>query len=230
MDAVWYGSFLISILMVTVFMIIFSRCNHTELDQHEKVEAFASVRIGSNSYKVHEDLENPYKAAELMDQLNVTARTFIDRLKSKFTPDKINNIHPQYRDRVTYCIDALQRNYRSANLEENIPERSGGDTSYVIDKGEVFAMCLRDPHQNNKLDDKKLNELTFVLIHELTHLGTQTYGHDDLFWNNFKFLLQEAVKFGLYKPVDYKKVGSPYCGIVISYSPLYDPKLVEYHI
>ena len=38
-------------------------------------------------------------------------------------------------------------------------------------------------------------------------------GHDDEFWNNFKFLLQIAVKNNLYTPIDYGKKSQEYCAV-----------------
>lgn len=199
-------------------------------EQHGHSEGFANIKVGSNAYKVHEDLENPLEAAKTMDKLNLTATKLIDYLMNKYVHDQQNllTIKENKRKIVKNGIKAMKKNFKTANMEENIPERSGGDTSYVIDKGEVFAMCLRDPKKNNKLQENE-NDLTFVLIHEMAHLFTSTYGHDTLFWNNFRFLLQEAVGINLYQPIDYKKTGSPYCGIVVTYSPLYDNSLLDYH-
>jgi hypothetical protein len=198
--------------------------------QRNVFEGFAYVRsIGGNAYKIHEDLDNPALAANTMDELNTIATTLIDTLTAKYIKDPagLGNIKPDYRHIVQKGIVALKKNFKTANLEENIPARSGGDTSYVIDKGAVFALCLRDPKNNNTVESK-MNNLMFVLIHELAHLFTSTFGHDELFWNNFKFLLQEAVELGLYEAADYKRTGSPYCGIVVTYSPLFDSSLKEY--
>lgn len=203
-----------------------------QLGQSEsRPEGFTSIKVGSNAYKVHEDLENPHKAAVAMDKLNAKAKKLIQHLINKYiaNANNINMIKKNKRKIVLHGIKAMKKNFKTANLEENIPERSGGDTSYVIDKGEVFAMCLRDPKKNNQLQENE-NDLTFVLIHELAHLFTSTYGHDTLFWNNFNFLLKEAVSINLYTPVDYKKTGSPYCGIVVSYSPLFDKSLTNYYL
>ena len=40
----------------------------------------------------------------------------------------------------------------------------------------------------------ELNTLVFVGIHELSHIASVTKGHGDEFWDNFKFLLENAVK------------------------------------
>lgn len=195
-----------------------------------KKEPFAKVRGGNNLYMVHEDLENPELAAETMDKLNSIALKIIDNLTNKYIDgDGLKYIKPQYKDTVKKGIKALKKNFKTANMQENIPERSGGDTSYVINKGDIFAMCLRDPKQGNKVDDE-LNTLTFVLVHEMSHLAHKGYGHPTSFWEMFRFILQETVEMGLYQKVDYKSVGSPYCGIVVTYSPLYDSRLVNYKI
>ena len=195
-----------------------------------RVEGFAMVRVGDNSYKIHEDLQDPIKAAQTMDRLNTVAKSLIGKLYEKYIENSngMDLIDDKYKKIVKEGIKDLKKNFVSANMEENIPERSGGsDTSYVIDTGDVFAMCLRDPKNGNQLDPK-FNELTFVLIHELSHLAHKGYGHPNSFWCMFRFILQEAVEFGLYEKTNYKQMGSDYCGIVITYSPLYDSKLVDY--
>ena len=45
----------------------------------------------------------------------------------------------------------------------------------------------------------------FVAIHEIAHIMTLSVGHTEEFWNNFKFLLENAVELNIYTPVDYKK-------------------------
>ncbi len=224
------------IALVIISINIYQRLSPKHICEHKTVsdlvkEDFAQVRGGDNYYKVHEDLDNPQGAAETMNKLNTIAMTLINYLEHKY--NSIENIRyhikPEYVSTVQDGIRALKRNYKTASLEENIPERSGGDTSYVIDKGAVFAMCLRDPKNNNQLDDK-INGLVFVLVHEMSHLFTRTYGHDASFWNNFRFMLKEASNIGVYTPINYNRTGSPYCGIVITYSPLFDSNLIDYFV
>jgi predicted metal-dependent hydrolase len=93
-------------------------------------------------------------------------------------------------------------------------------TAYSENKGEKIAFCLN----KNKVDDDliDLNTLTFVAIHELSHIMTKSVGHKQEFWENFKFLLTNAKEAGIYNPVDYKKKPKEYCGMTINDNPYYD--------
>ena len=64
--------------------------------------------------------------------------------------------------------------------------------------------------------------LMFVAIHELSHIATKSIGHKTEFWENFKFLLEQAKAAGIHTPRDYKKEPQKYCGITIRDSPAYD--------
>lgn len=92
-------------------------------------------------------------------------------------------------------------------------------TSYSVNKGEKIVFCLRSRDKNNRLMD--INTMTFVALHELAHISSKTIGHDETFWTNFKWILERAVKTGIYKEQDFKKKPVEYCGIQITDSPLY---------
>jgi hypothetical protein len=64
------------------------------------------------------------------------------------------------------------------------------------------------------------NTIMFVLLHELSHLMTESIGHTPEFWNNFRMLLQDCIKNGKYTPVNYTQNPVEYCGMTISDSPL----------
>ena len=107
----------------------------------------------------------------------------------------------------------LKKNFNPDVLKEGIDNPSY--TSYTVNKGEEIILCLRT---DGKLVD--INILTFVCIHELSHIGNETVGHDDAFWEFFKELLIEAINIGIYIKYDYKKVPVKYCGMMITDSPL----------
>jgi hypothetical protein len=93
-------------------------------------------------------------------------------------------------------------------------------TAYSENKGEKIAFCLNTKKDGNKLID--INTLTFVALHELSHIMTESIGHKQDFWQNFKFLLQNAKDSKIYNPVDYKKNPQEYCGMKINDNPYYD--------
>jgi len=92
-------------------------------------------------------------------------------------------------------------------------------TSYSVNKGEKVVLCLRSRDKSNKLMD--LNTMMFVALHELSHISSKTIGHDETFWNNFKWLLQNSVQIGIYQEQDFKQKPVEYCGIQITDYPLY---------
>ena len=51
---------------------------------------------------------------------------------------------------------------------------------------------------------------------------SKSIGHKSEFWQNFKFLLENAKEAGIHKPVDYKNEPREYCGMKIHDNPYYD--------
>ena len=49
---------------------------------------------------------------------------------------------------------------------------------------------------------------------------TESIGHTPEFWSNFKFILKDAIKFKIYKDIDFKNNPKQYCGMKITNSPL----------
>ena len=66
------------------------------------------------------------------------------------------------------------------------------------------------------------NTLMYVAMHELSHIGTVSIGHNDEFWANFKQIIQFAVEADLYQPVNYKENNTSYCGMKLTDNPYYD--------
>jgi hypothetical protein len=50
----------------------------------------------------------------------------------------------------------------------------------------------------------------------------KSYGHNQEFWQNFKFLLENAETAGIYSSKDYKNKPTEYCGMTISDNPFFD--------
>ncbi len=133
----------------------------------------------------------------------------------------------------------LVERFRPDKISETLP--TSELTAYSENKGEKLAFCLnrkntgndggdggkgrrgngeKEEEEENRLID--LHTLTFVALHELSHLMTESVGHDQQFWQNFKFLLQNAKAAGIHDPHDYKQRPREYCGLRIDDSPYYD--------
>ena len=93
-------------------------------------------------------------------------------------------------------------------------------TAYSENKGEKLAFCTTTTKEGSKLIDE--NTLTFVALHEISHIATESIGHKKEFWENFKFILKNAVSIRIYEPKDYKKKPKKYCGMTITDNPYYD--------
>ena len=129
----------------------------------------------------------------------------------------VENLGQRYRDREN--VKRMVKNFNPTTIKETLP--TSEYTAYSENKGEKLAFCLNKKKSNNEnLIDS--NTLTFVAIHELGHIMTESVGHTEEFWNNFKFLLENAVELKLYTPVDYKKEPENYCGMDIIDNPYYD--------
>jgi len=129
----------------------------------------------------------------------------------------VENLGQRYRDREN--VKRMVKNFNPTTIKETLP--TSEYTAYSENKGEKLAFCLNKKKSNNEnLIDS--NTLTFVAIHELGHIMTESVGHTEEFWNNFKFLLENAVELKLYTPVDYKKEPENYCGMDITDNPYYD--------
>jgi hypothetical protein len=94
------------------------------------------------------------------------------------------------------------------------------DTSYSENKGQKIVVCLRDKTKAPQYPLIDQNTITFVLLHEMAHLMTETIGHTQEFWNNFRRILGDAVQIGIYTPVNYAQRPTPYCGMTITDSPI----------
>jgi hypothetical protein len=157
--------------------------------------------IDGKQYMVR-GLPDKQQAADLLAQIRGNLMKLQEHL-NKLSPD----------DKRTQQIN---RNFNGDNMRESI-EKSN-TTSYSINKGEKIIFCLRSRDVEEKLAD--INTMMFVAIHEFAHIGTKSIGHTPEFWENFKWILQEAINIGIYKEVDYKSKPQDYCGMKITGSPL----------
>jgi|TARA_B110000046_G_C12883969_1_gene351394 hypothetical protein len=150
-----------------------------------------------------------------------------ERNKLELAADRLANANKNMQGLVDHCnkeypdrdnIKRLVKGYNPKKIYETLP--TSQYTAYSENKGEKLAFCLDTEKNGGTLIDP--NTLTFVAIHELSHVASKSIGHTDEFWNNFKFLLGEAKKINIYNPIDYKNKPARYCGMTISDNPYFD--------
>lgn len=173
--------------------------------------------IDGRCYKVVEDFHSIDEASETLAKLNIFAVKVMKHLRRKY----LWNNHPNgaARDIVAFLLS----NYNPDRILENAP-KNDVNTSYVDGKGQEFGMCLREKvtGQNNL---HSMHDLQFVALHEMAHMGNRTFGHEDDFWEVFKFILREAKEAGLHEPVDYAKYPMNYCSLVVRENPYFKPEI-----
>jgi len=159
--------------------------------------------VDGNKYCVRER-EKINDAANLLATVTGKCKDMVQYMKEKYPDD------PR--------VKKLVEGFNPKKINETLP--TSELTAYSENKGEKMAFCLNRTKNSTTLID--INTLTFVALHELSHIMTTSIGHKQEFWNNFKFLLENAKTAGVYSPVDYKKNPQSYCGMTITDNPMYD--------
>ncbi len=201
---------LLFILFILFILILISKAIKDE--EEHKVD-FYSINGFDNKYDFfgnHEKFAN-YLLYQIHDNITIL----------------INHLNKKYKNldnkRIREGMFRLSNSYHINKLVENIPTIFSDDTSYTVNKGETIAICLRHKNAKNKFHD--MNLITFVTVHELAHVFSISYGHDDEFWENFKFLLSEAIECKIYNNINYIEKPIEYCGMIVKYNPIFDENI-----
>lgn len=136
-------------------------------------------------------------------------RNIIKRLR-KLKNHLVNNID-QFPEYEKY-IKQLNRNFNNNTIiYENSLKSS--TTSFTINKGDEMVFCLSSRSTGLPHD---INLLTYVAVHELSHVASDSVGHDETFNKIFAFFLKQAINIGIYKYEDYQENPVEYCNMTLS--------------
>jgi len=161
--------------------------------------------VDGNKYCVR-DRKRLQESADLLATVTEKCKKLVEYVYEKY-PDMDN-------------VKRLHDGFNPKKVMEILP--TSKYTAYSENKGEKIAFCLNKEKNKDKEALIDENTLTFVAIHELSHIATKSIGHKDEFWENFKFLLGEAKEAGIHNPQDYKSEPKEYCGMKIKDNPYYD--------
>ncbi len=193
-----FGVVLLIVFLLIVVCYIFSWCT----------ENFRNVKA----------LPRSDVADTLLYEIERRINVLILHLKEKYEPTPTTAMTKKYEFARPRMLKFIER-YSHGSLRENWPSGTT-NTSYTQLKGQVIAICLRS--KNGLPSFHEINDIIFVVLHELAHVASFNYGHGDEFWATFRIILEHAVDMGIYTPIDYKNSPREYCGINITYNPLYD--------
>lgn len=133
---------------------------------------------------------------------------------------KLEKLIQRYKDDPATAAEPRIRTMIERFHPENMCESNMSDstTSYSENKGDRIVVCLRQKTEGYPLVEE--NTVMFVVLHEMAHLMTFSLGHTPEFWANFRRILHDAIGAGIYQNVNYTQSPVPYCGIMITDSPL----------
>jgi hypothetical protein len=150
-----------------------------------------------------------------------------EREKMELAANLLADVTQKMKDTVTFIKEKHPEDERTIRLVKGFNPKKVSETlptseltAFSENKGEKIAFCLNKQKNGSKLID--INTLTFVALHELSHVATESVGHKQDFWQNFKWILGNAKEAGIYSPIDYKKYPEEYCGMNINDNPYYD--------
>lgn len=189
---------------VIIFIAVYCLYVYYEMDTFNLKCVISDV--DGNRYCVR-DRKDLSETADLLAHVTSKCKALVEYVDKKYKKEN-------------EAVNRLVDNFNPKSICETLP--TSELTAYSENKGEKIAFCLTKSKKTQKLID--LNTLTFVAIHELSHLMTKSVGHKLDFWENFKFLLENAKEANIYIPVDYKKEPKEFCGMTITDNPYYDLK------
>ena len=90
---------------------------------------------------------------------------------------------------------------------------SSKSKTYSYNKGMYIKFCTE--YYNDNVGK-------YVILHEMGHVMTKSYGHTEAFWCNFRSLLFEAERSGLYNSINYASQPEEYCNMIINNNVMFD--------
>lgn len=152
------------------------------------------------------NLPDKDRAVDTLIDLRTSLASLLDYVEQSIDESK----DPQVL-RFKEYIPVMKQKLPNVKIRENTA--SSKHTSYSVNKGQELVFCIRSKRDNNI---HPLNELLYVAIHELAHIGCPEIGHTKLFYELNLFLLKKAVEFNLYRYNNYNNQPREYCGITLN--------------
>ena len=183
-----YKDIILLLIIICIFYSIYKPDNNIYIK--------ATNDTNGSEYKVAETPNSDLKA-NMLYELDSKIKILIKHLyDNKLPNEEISN--------------RLSNKMQKIELRE-IPINETG-AGYTINKGHIY-LCLynKDKNEMNNIDD-----VMFVLLHEIAHTMSISYGHGKEFKSNFDYIVKLAVKLELWNKKDYSKDNIDICGVNVT--------------
>ncbi len=187
------------IVVILIVILSTSSCSFFYHKMIDRVEPITS-EINGRDYTVRSDSKDQKEAADHLATISEKVDKLVEYMVSNNLPDE--TISARLKDRWTGC------KFRETASHETT-------AAYTINKGSEMRLCVRDSESNIE----NLNTSMFVVLHELGHIMSVSYGHNEEFRNNFSYIVHLASALGYYKPEDFENRPVNYCGTEINTTP-----------
>lgn len=196
----------LEILVYLAIFMVLGACLYVYFNNSDDFQLKCIISgVDGNKYCVR-DRKRTQESVDLLANATDSCRKLVDFVKEKY-PNQEN-------------VQRLIAGFNPQRIMETLP--NSVHTAYSENKGEKIAFCLNKKKNENMDDLIDQHTLTFVAIHELSHVMTKSIGHKSEFWENFKFLLENAKEAGIHEPIDYSKKPKEYCSMTINDSPYFN--------
>lgn len=183
------------ILTIIITLIIFLLLNNKD----SRIDTFSTLTNKKYNVRKCEDQDKMNRKADFLANLDIKAHKIVDEMKSRSLPTK-------------EIGEKVYTRFKNSIISET-PENDSG-AAYTINKGPI-SICI-EKNDGSFFDEE---DAFFVILHELAHVMSDSYGHGKEFQENFDFIVKLAVKLELWKDKNYQKNHKDYCGVEITTSP-----------
>lgn len=191
--------FIIIFIIICVSICIYFKYTYPDM-------TYVKSDIDNNYYLVR-NVEDKYVASNMLAKI----RNYILELSDYLEKNKENKKYNEYKE----YIEILYKKAPDIILIESTEDSEY--TSYSVNKGEQIIFCLRSKNSENMNKLHALNLITYVVLHEISHVACPIYdNHGPLFRKIFGFLTTEAIELGIYERINFNDEPKEYCGMTIT--------------
>jgi len=169
-----------------------------------------AIKYDNHTYYVNNNQsdDSKLKKAKILHEIRSKMNGLLEELKK-----------PKYESEQPIQI-LLKKNHRRTIQLDELPNALSLRRTFAfnVNKGERISICLTK--------ENTINDLFFVVMHEVAHSMTTEYAHNHNFWMNFKRLIEVSIEIGLYENRHYSNSPEKFCNFAINHNPYYDDPVI----